>query len=79
MDALLGQIEAERRGNAVDRSLLAAVLRMLDALGLYSEAFEEPFGHETHVFYAAEGTSGVSSMEIPEYLVHCEVHPLLLA
>ena len=73
VDALLGQIEAERRGNAVDRGLLANVLRMLDALGLYAEAFERPFNQQTELFYAAEGVSGLSSMEVPEYLLHSEV------
>ena len=73
MDGLLGQIDAERRGNAVDRGLLASVLQMLDALGLYTEAFEPPFLQQTDLFYAAEGLSGLTSMEVPEYLLHCEV------
>lgn len=77
VDALLQQIEAERRGNAVDRRLLADVLRMLDALGLYTEAFEQPFHDRTELFYAAEGASGLSSMEVPEYLIHAEVRCLL--
>ena len=77
VDALLQQIEAERRGNAVDRRLLADVLRMLDALGLYTEAFEQPFHEQTELFYAAEGASGLSSMEVPEYLIHAEVRSAL--
>ena len=70
---LLGLIESERRDTAVDRSLAASLLRMLGSLNLYGEDFEPPFLRDTDLFYDAEGSRSMSTMEVPEYLQHCEV------
>ena len=73
---LLGLIESERRGTAVDRSLAASLLRMLGSLNLYAEDFEPPFLRDTDLFYDAEGSRSMSTLEVPEYLQHCEVRLL---
>lgn len=69
---LLGLVDRERRGDAVDRGLMAHLLRMFASLGIYADAFQEPFLQETQVFYSAEGRQAMSSMEVPDYLLHCE-------
>ena len=78
MGGLLGLIESERRGTAVDRSLAASLLRMLGSLNLYAEGFEPPFLRETDLFYDAEGSRCMASLEVPDYLQHCEVSPALV-
>lgn len=40
VDGLLMLIEQERQGDAVDRTLLKSLLRMLTDLQIYQEAFE---------------------------------------
>lgn len=40
VDGLLLLIEQERQGDAVDRTLLKSLLRMLTDLQIYQEAFE---------------------------------------
>lgn len=40
IDGLLMLIENERQGDAVDRSLLKSLLRMLSDLQIYQDAFE---------------------------------------
>ena len=42
MQGLLGLIEAERRGDSVNRLLLSHLLRMLTALGIYADTFQVP-------------------------------------
>ena len=70
---LLLLIESERRGDAVDRALLAKLLRCFSALGIYAGAFQAPFLTQTGEFYAAEGLQLMASTDVPEYLQHCEV------
>lgn len=43
VDGLLVIIERERGGDAVDRSLLKSLLRMLSDLQIYQEAFEHKY------------------------------------
>jgi hypothetical protein len=43
VEGLLDLVQRERRGEAVNRPLLAALLRMFASLGIYGEAFHEPF------------------------------------
>lgn len=73
MRGLLLLIERERHGEAVDRQLIASLLRMLKDLGLYTEKFEMPFLAETAVFYKAEGAAKVVECDTAAYLEHCEV------
>ncbi|CAB1327449.1 unnamed protein product [Coregonus sp. 'balchen'] len=55
VDGILEQIERERNGETVDRSLLRSLLGMLSDLQVYKESFEERFLMETNRLYAAEG------------------------
>lgn len=43
VDGLLMLIEQERQGDAVDRTLLKSLLRMLTDLQIYQEAFEAKY------------------------------------
>ena len=70
---LLQQIEAERRGDTVDRVLLGHVLRSLTSLGFYQTAFQTPFLQQTTEFYAAEGLQLMATSDVPDYLKHAEV------
>jgi hypothetical protein len=70
---LLLLVERERHGEAVDRQLIASLLRMLKDLGLYSDRFEAPFLAETAAFYKAEGGTKVAECDTAAYLEHCEV------
>jgi cullin-4 len=70
---LLQLIEAERSSEAVDRVLIAHLLRCFTSLGIYATAFQTPFLQQTNEFYAAEGLRCMSSMEVAEYLLHAEV------
>ena len=76
MVGLLQLIEAERRGDAVDRALIAQLLRCFSALGIYAEAFQAPFLQQTAEFYAAEGLQAMATMETGAHLLHCEVRSL---
>ena len=73
MVGLLQLVEAERRGDAVDRALVAQLLRCFSALGIYAEAFQAPFLQQTAEFYAAEGLQAMATMETGAHLLHCEV------
>jgi cullin-4 len=70
---LLQLVERERHGDAVDRALLASLLRMLKDLGLYQDRFEAPFLAETVAHYRAEGAAKVAECSTAAYLEHCEV------
>lgn len=64
---------SRRMGETVDRSLLKHLLRMFNALGIYSESFERQFLDCTADFYAAEGTRFMQQTDVPDYLKHVEV------
>ncbi|CAB3241123.1 unnamed protein product [Arctia plantaginis] len=75
VDGLLLLIEREREGDAVDRSLLKSLLRMLSDLQIYEEAFEHKFLLATERLYAAEGQrlmSELTELAVPQYLAHVE-------
>ena len=55
VDGLLGMIEAERNGEAVDRMLLKDLLRMLSSLSMYADAFQWPFLERSKRYFAEEG------------------------
>jgi len=72
VEGLLMLIEKERQGDAVDRTLLKSLLRMLSDLQIYHEAFESKFLVATERLYAAEGQRLMQEHDVPEYLAHVD-------
>jgi cullin-4 len=72
IDALLELVEHERKGEAINRSYLYNLLRMLLSLHLYHADFETPFLMASERFYLQEGTTTVESASVPQFLVHVE-------
>lgn len=72
VEGLLMLIEKERNGDAVDRTLLKSLLRMLSDLQIYKTAFEEPFLLATKQLYQAEGQKKMQELEVSEYLQHVD-------
>uniref|UniRef100_A0A8C6PDR3 Cullin-4A n=1 Tax=Nothobranchius furzeri TaxID=105023 RepID=A0A8C6PDR3_NOTFU len=70
VEGLLEQIELERNGETIDRSLLRSLLGMLSDLQVYRDSFEERFLTETNRLYAAEGQRLMQERDVPEYLHH---------
>lgn len=70
VDGILEQMERERAGETVDRSLLRSLLSMLSDLQVYKECFEQRFLSETERLYATEGQTLMQEREVPEYLHH---------
>uniref|UniRef100_A0AAQ6A7R2 Cullin family profile domain-containing protein n=1 Tax=Amphiprion ocellaris TaxID=80972 RepID=A0AAQ6A7R2_AMPOC len=70
VEGILEQIELERNGETVDRSLLRSLLGMLSDLQVYKDSFEERFLTETNRLYAAEGQRLMQERDVPEYLHH---------
>ncbi|XP_063244252.1 cullin-4A [Bacillus rossius redtenbacheri] len=72
VDGLLMLIEKERQGDAVDRTLLKSLLRMLSDLGIYTDAFEHRFLMATKMMYASESQRLMQELDVPEYLAHVD-------
>lgn len=72
VEGLLMLIEKERQGDAVDRTLLKSLLRMLTDLQIYEQSFEPRFLISTERLYAAEGQRLMQELEVPEYLAHVD-------
>lgn len=72
VEGLLMLIEKERTGDAVDRTLLKSLLRMLSDLQIYQDAFEEKFLLATKQLYQAEGQKKMQELDVPEYLQHVD-------
>jgi len=72
VDGLLQLIEKERHGDAVDRSLLKSLLRMLSDLQIYQDAFETEFLQATDRLYASEGQRLMQDRDVPEYIAHVD-------
>uniref|UniRef100_A0AAY4EVU2 Cullin-4B n=1 Tax=Denticeps clupeoides TaxID=299321 RepID=A0AAY4EVU2_9TELE len=70
VDGILEQIERERNGETIDRSLLRSLLGMLADLQVYKDSFEQRFLVETNRLYAAEGQRLMQDRDVPEYLHH---------
>ncbi|RXN16597.1 cullin-4A [Labeo rohita] len=70
VEGILEQIERERNGETVDRSLLRSLLGMLSDLQVYKDSFEQRFLMETNRLYAAEGQRLMQERDVPEYLHH---------
>lgn len=72
VEGLLMLIEKERQGDAVDRTLLKSLLRMLTDLQIYEHSFEPRFLIATERLYAAEGQRLMQELEVPDYLAHVD-------
>ncbi|CAB4006658.1 Cullin-4A, partial [Paramuricea clavata] len=72
IEGLLSLIEKERNGEAVDRTLLKSLLRMLADLQMYDTSFEKKFIKATEIIYAAEGDRLMQETDVPEYLEHVQ-------
>jgi len=72
VDGLLFLIENERNGEAVDRSLLKSLLRMLADLQMYHDIFEPKFLQATDQLYATEGQKFMLEVDVPNYLTRVE-------
>lgn len=71
-EALLHTIEADRKGESVDKNLLKNLLRMLSALGLYTNHFEKYFLDSTANFYQNESDRYLQELQIEEFLKYIE-------
>ncbi|GMH32280.1 hypothetical protein BSKO_00114 [Bryopsis sp. KO-2023] len=72
LEGLLTLIDLERNGDAVDRSLLKSLLSMFSLLGTYESGFQDQFLSRTTQFYRREVDAMMGSVDVPEYLQHCE-------
>lgn len=72
VEGLLHLIEKERHGDAVDRTLLKSLLRMMSDLQIYQEAFEEKFLVATRQLYQVEGQRKMEELDVPDYLQHVD-------
>ncbi|PNW75189.1 hypothetical protein CHLRE_12g516500v5 [Chlamydomonas reinhardtii] len=72
VEGLLELVQRERCGEGVNRALLQRLLRMLSSLGIYTDAFHEPFMKASGQFYRSEGERLVAELDVPAYLKHCE-------
>ena len=70
IEGLLMQIEKERAGEAIDRSLVSSLLRMLTSLKLYETVFQDKFLKTSEELYSREGTRLLMDMNVPDYLRH---------
>lgn len=70
---LLMVIEDERKGFAVDRSILKSLLVMCSSIGIYESHFQERFLEQTARFYREESEHNLLNWDIPQYLLYCEV------
>lgn len=72
VEGLLQLIENERHGEAVDRTLLKSLLRMLADLQMYEDAFETKFLKATEALYHEEGNRYMQETDVPKYLAHVD-------
>jgi cullin-4 len=68
---LLRVIEADRRGDDVDKILLKNLFRMLSSLNLYSK-FEKYFLQDTALFYQKESEKYFAELQIADVLIQIE-------
>jgi cullin 3 len=77
LNSLLGNIEKERRGEAIARGLMKNITTMLVDLGIgskvvYEEDFEKHFLAESEKFYRIEAQEFISTNSCPEYMKKVE-------
>lgn len=70
--ALCEAVEQERRGEAVDRGALAAVVRMLGVVGLMARHAAPSLLEATSAFYEAEGARLIGAGPVADFLLHVE-------
>jgi hypothetical protein len=70
--ALCEAVELERRGDAVDRGALAAVVRMLGVVGLMARHAAPSLLEATSAFYEAEGARLIGAGPVADFLLHVE-------
>jgi hypothetical protein len=70
--ALCEAVEQERRGDAVDRGALAAVVRMLGTVDLMARHAVPALLETTSAFYEAEGARLIGSGPVADFLLHVE-------
>lgn len=71
INGLLKLIEAERKGELVERSLLKPLIGMLSAVKIYND-FEHELFQETEALYKIESRNKLDMMEVPDYLKFAE-------
>uniref|UniRef100_A0A673G184 Cullin-4A n=1 Tax=Sinocyclocheilus rhinocerous TaxID=307959 RepID=A0A673G184_9TELE len=76
VEGILEQIERERNGETVDRSLLRSLLGMLSDLQVYKDSFEQRFLTETNRLYAAEGQRLMQERDVRVFLPHSHTDAL---
>jgi len=69
---VLLHVQRERQGEVIERSLLANLVRMFNALQVYAERFEGPLLEDTAAFYAAEATRLLDACAVGDYLRHVD-------
>ena len=72
VQGVLQSIDAERRGDSVDRALLKNLVRMLALLGLYEVVFMPLFLERSRAFYVEESQRMVVEVDLGAYLVYVE-------
>ena len=70
--SLLEWIASERNGEAINRSHLYNLLRMLSSLQLYHARFEQPFLLASELYYTAEGVAVLEKADVPQFLAHVD-------
>jgi len=68
---LLRVIEADRRGDDIDKILLKNLFRMLSSLNMYSK-FEKYFLQDTALFYQKESEKYFAELQISDVLIQIE-------
>lgn len=72
IQGLLELIARERNGEAIGRSYVFNLLRMLLSLQLYHADFEPKFLLASEQYYTQEGVNVLESANVPQFLVHVE-------
>lgn len=79
VSAVVTLIQAERNGEAVDRSAVATIVRMLTSVeghvrpgGVYSSHCEPSLVRSSDLYYEAEGAAEMERKQAPEYLLHAQ-------
>lgn len=65
-------VHRERSGENIDRGVLSTVVRMFQAVSLFSNTLVQPILVATKDFYELEGVRLVSELDVPAYLLHIE-------
>ncbi|CAJ0949958.1 unnamed protein product, partial [Mesorhabditis belari] len=69
---LVDQITEERKGEKANTNLLRSSIRMLSALCVYTQLFEETFISASAAFYKEEGEKLVQELDTSAYLHHVD-------